>query len=168
MTEERYKKLHDYFEEHKGMAKALAFLCAGLTAAVYIFFIAMLFIFIVRGEYKTAYEVVLVCAVGFGGCTVLRRAINSPRPYDVYPYPPTISRNKKGCSFPSRHVFSIAIIAVSAMRLNTTCGIVMVFLTVILAATRVIGGVHFVKDVFAGAGIAYLWGIIGFSILSLI
>lgn len=168
MTEERYAKLHNYFEGHKGMAKALNFMCIGLTVAVYIFFITMLVIFIVRREYRVAYEVVLVCAVGFAGCTVLRKVIDSPRPYDLYPYPPTISRNKKGCSFPSRHVFSIAIIAVSAMRLNTTCGVVMVFLTIILAATRVIGGVHFVKDVFAGAGIAYLWGIIGFSILSLI
>lgn len=168
MTEERYAKLHIYFEEHKGMARALNILCAGLTALVYVFFISMLVVFVIRGEYKVAYEVVLVSAVGLLGCTVLRKIIDNPRPYDVYPYPPTIPRNKKGCSFPSRHVFSIAIIAVSAMRLNTTCGIVLVILTVILAATRVIGGVHFVKDVFAGAGVAFLWGIIGFSILSLI
>jgi len=168
MTEERYEKLHLFFSEHKGLAKALNILCGSLTLAVYVFFLAMIIIFIVRGEYKTAYEVVLVCAVGFIGCTVLRKVINTPRPYDIYPYPPTINRTKKGCSFPSRHVFSIAIIAASAMRLNPMCGVVLICLTVLLAATRVIGGVHFVKDVFAGAGIAFLWAIIGFSILSMI
>ena len=168
MTEERYAKLHKYFTEHKGMAKALNYVCGGLTLAVYVFFITMLVVLVVNKQYKLAYEIVLVCAVGFCACTVLRKVIDTPRPYDLYPYPPTIKRNKKGCSFPSRHVFSIAIIATCAMRLNPICGIILIALTVLLAATRVIGGVHFVKDVFAGAGLAFLWGIIGFSILSLI
>lgn len=168
MTEERYAKLHQYFSTHKGMTKALNIVCGGLTLAVYVFFVALLVILVVKKEYKMAYEIVLVCSVGLVGCTVLRKVINNPRPYDLYPYPPTIKRNKKGCSFPSRHVFSIAIIAVAAMRFNSVCGIVLVGLTVILAVTRVLGGVHFVKDVFAGAGLAFLWGIIGFTILSFV
>ena len=54
------------------------------------------------------------------------------------------------------------------MTVNVNLGIMLIIMTFFLGTTRVLGGVHFVKDVFAGAGLAFLWGIIGFSILSLI
>lgn len=168
MTEERYKKLHDYFAKHPNMAKAINLCCSILTAAVYVIFIGVLVFLLINKEYKKAYEIVLVSGVGFLACTILRNVINNPRPYDVYPYPPVIKRDKKGCSFPSRHVFSIAIIAVCAMTVNVNLGTMLIIMTFFLGTTRVLGGVHFVKDVFAGAGIAFLWGIIGFSVLAFV
>lgn len=56
---------------------------------------------------------------------------------------------KKGESMPSRHVFSITIIAMCWLYIYQPIGIVLLILTIILAAVRVIAGVHFIRDVIA-------------------
>ena len=63
---------------------------------------------------------------------------------------------------PSRHVFSAFVIAMSALYICIPLGICMMLLAVIMAFERVICGVHFPKDVIAGAVIGIVSGIIGF------
>lgn len=168
MTEELYIIFHDYFEQHHSSRRLLQLLVGVMTSFVFCTFGMILFYLVASRQLRAAYEVVLVCAVGFAGCTVLRRFVNAKRPYEVYELAPTLNRDKKGDSFPSRHVFSITMIAIAAARVSHTLSALLVLMTIFLAVARVIGGVHFIKDVVFGAFLAVLWSWIGYWILYLI
>ena len=74
-------------------------------------------------------------------------------------------KETKGKSFPSRHVFSIAMIAMTFLRVSLPLAVLFFVLTALLAALRVLGGVHYVRDVAAGAAMGVLCGLLGFFIL---
>lgn len=93
---------------------------------------------------------------GFIIVTVVRAWINRPRPYEVFALPPVIPKDTKGHSWPSRHVFSAAVIGFTFLWIRPAVGIVGLILTAFLAWIRVVSGVHFISDVAAGAGIAAL------------
>ena len=82
-----------------------------------------------------------------------------------WPVKPLIPKDTKGNSFPSRHVFSIYIIAMAAWYVCPPLGVILCVAGVFLAAARVIGRVHFVKDVVAGALIAVGCGILSFWVI---
>jgi len=75
---------------------------------------------------------------------------------------PLVKRNKSGESFPSRHVLSVCIIAVSCFYINIWIGVLMSVIAVFIAVIRVLSGVHFIKDVVAGAFISYVIGGLAF------
>lgn len=107
----------------------------------------------------------LVCAIGFAACTVLRAKLNKPRPYELYDLDPLIIKNTKGKSFPSRHLFSATVIACAFFWLSPILGIIGFVAVAALALIRVVGGVHFPKDVIAGIALGMLCGIIGFWLI---
>ena len=63
------------------------------------------------------------------------------------------------------NLFSITIIAMCWLYIYQPVGIVLLILTIILAAVRVIAGVHFIRDVIAGIAVGILCGFIGLWIL---
>ena len=119
------------------------------------------------GAVGTLLRAVLVPGVSFALVTVLRKAINAPRPYEVFDASPIIPKDTRGNSFPSRHVFSIFVIA---MTFCACCplawvGPVMLVAGVLLAVIRVVSGVHFPRDVVVGALLGMLAGFMGLWIL---
>lgn len=118
----------------------------------------------INGVWRPLLAALLVPGVSFVLVTVVRRAINAPRPYEVFDAEPVIAKDTRGNSFPSRHTFSIFVIAV------TFCvwcplawaGPVMLAAGVVLAAIRVVSGVHFPRDVVAGAVLGIALGAFGF------
>ena len=90
-------------------------------------------------------------AVSFILLSVFRWVLNAPRPYEIFGADPVIKKDTKGKSFPSRHVFSMFVIAVTVLYFCPVPGIVLVAAGVLMAAARVAGGVHFPADVIAGA-----------------
>lgn len=96
-------------------------------------------------------RLVLIPGGGFILLSLVRRLLNAPRPYEQWPLDPLIAREKRGDSFPSRHVFSATVIAMAALWLDWHWGWPLLVLAVLLAAIRVIGGVHYPRDVVAGA-----------------
>ena len=91
--------------------------------------------------------------------------INAPRPYEKFDMPPVIEKDTKGKSFPSRHVFSVFIIAFTIFVSHTGAGIMIALIGVAIAIIRVVGGVHEPRDVIAGAIAGIVAGIVGFWIL---
>ena len=83
--------------------------------------------------------------------SVFRNLYNAKRPYELLEIQPLIHKDKKGKSFPSRHVFSVFVIAMTFLWLCPPAGVVFLVVGVLLALCRVIGGVHFPRDVIAGA-----------------
>jgi len=104
------------------------------------------------------WRVLVVPAASFVLVSLVRRGINAPRPYEALEIDPIIKKGTQGKSMPSRHVFSIFVIAMSFLWVLPWAGIVLLFLGALLAAARVIGGVHFPRDVLAGAAVGVLCG----------
>ena len=86
--------------------------------------------------------------------------INAPRPYELYDFYKERPRSKKGSSFPSRHVYSASVIATLLLFVYPIVGYVMLFFALLLAAIRVLVGIHFIRDVICaltlGVGAALL------------
>ncbi len=102
---------------------------------------------------------VLVPGISFGVVTLVRRRINAPRPYQVLDIAPILVKDTQGQSMPSRHVFSLFVIAMTYLWVQPVMGAALLLLSVVLAVLRVLGGVHFPRDVLVGAlcGIGSAW-----------
>ena len=111
------------------------------------------------------YESILVPGVSFVAVSVFRSICPARRPYEELAIQPLLVKETKGKSFPSRHVFSIAMIAMTFLRVSLPLAVLFFVLTALLAALRVLGGVHYVRDVAAGAAMGVLCGLLGFFIL---
>ena len=136
-----------------------------LTAITYVTYIVLVVSQLIMDQ-SIFLRVLIVPAIGFVGVTLFRKVFNAKRPYQLLDIDPLLSRRKEGQSFPSRHAFSIFMIAMAVGYVWLPGGIVFAVLGVLLACVRVIGGVHFPKDVICGAVVAVIWGIVGFSLMS--
>ena len=105
---------------------------------------------------------VFIPASGFVILSLLRKKINAPRPYEEWDIKPLLDRDSPGQSMPSRHVFSATIISMACLHTSLTMGMICLILSAFLGLVRVLGGVHFPKDVVVGYICALVWGVIFF------
>ena len=105
---------------------------------------------------------VFIPASGFVILSLLRKKINAPRPYEVWEIVPLLDRDSPGQSMPSRHVFSATIISMACLHASLTMGMICLTLSAFLGLVRVLGGVHFPKDVVVGYICALVWGVLFF------
>lgn len=101
-------------------------------------------------------------ASGFVILSFLRKKINSPRPYEKWDIKPLLDRDSPGQSMPSRHVFSATIISMACLHASLTMGMICLTLSAFLGLVRVLGGVHYPKDVVVGYICGLVWGVIFF------
>ena len=112
-----------------------------------------------------ALRICVAAAVPFAVVTVLRRLIDAPRPYELYSFYENAPKKKQGSSFPSRHVFSSFIIATLSYILSPWLMAAVALVGVALSVSRVLLGIHFVRDVVAGALIGITSGLIGLVLI---
>jgi len=105
---------------------------------------------------------VFIPASGFVILSLLRKKINAPRPYEEWDIKPLLDRDSPGQSMPSRHVFSASIISMACLHASLSVGIILLVLSVLLGLVRVLGGVHYPKDVLVGYACGLVWGVIFF------
>lgn len=103
--------------------------------------------------------------ISFLALSFFRKQTNAPRPYEALDIEPRIKKNTQGKSFPSRHVFSAFLIAMCWFAYLPIAGIILLVLATLVAIIRVIGGVHFPKDVVVGAVVGIACGFLGLPIL---
>ena len=108
-----------------------------------------------------------ILGVPFVTVSLLRRFINAPRPYELLDFYEEKPKNKSGRSFPSRHTHSVFSIATLLLFANPTLGAALLLFGIALAVSRVLLGIHFLRDVIAGAIIGILSSLIGVYIVSL-
>ncbi|NIB91376.1 phosphatase PAP2 family protein [Streptococcus pseudopneumoniae] len=101
-------------------------------------------------------------ASGFVILSFLRKKINASRPYEEWDIKPLLDRDSPGQSMPSRHVFSATIISMACLHASLTMGMICLTLSALLGLVRVLGGVHYPKDVVVGYICALVWGVIFF------
>jgi len=115
-----------------------------------------------EGLGKQIWMYFFVPASGFVILSLLRKKINAPRPYEEWDIKPLLDRDSSGQSMPSRHVFSATIISMACLHASLTMGMICLILSAILGLVRVLGGVHFPKDVVVGYICGLVWGVIFF------
>ena len=115
-----------------------------------------------QGLGKQVLIYVFIPASGFVILSFLRKKINAPRPYEEWDIKPLLDRDSPGQSMPSRHVFSATIISMACLHASLTMGMICLILSAFLGLVRVLGGVHFPKDVVVGYICALVWGVIFF------
>lgn len=106
----------------------------------------------------TLIKLLIFSAAPFVIVSIARRLINSKRPYEVYGFYESKPKEKAGRSFPSRHIFSAFLIATLMCIYSPILAAVLFMLGAILAASRVLLGIHFISDVVFGALIGILSG----------
>lgn len=114
--------------------------------------------------YNSIYEglsVLISAALPFFIVGFVRMLIDAPRPYELYSFYENKPKERSGRSFPSRHAYSILVIAVIAFAYSIALGVALILLGVALCVSRVLLGIHFIRDVLAGGAIGVLAGLIG-------
>lgn len=163
MTKEQYIKITDYFRQPGWKSTLMFFMCRfvpTLVANVY----GILCVLALLANPMLLIRFVGVPLVVFVVVTVVRSIINRPRPFEKLGFSPInfANKQKNGKSFPSRHSASAAVIAMACMSLLPWLGWVMVILALIVAASRVLSGMHYISDVAVGLAFGLIVGIIGF------
>ena len=115
-----------------------------------------------EGFGKQVLMYVFIPASGFVILSFLRKKINAPRPYEEWTIKPLLDRDSPGQSMPSRHVFSATIISIACLHASLSVGLILLVLSALLGLVRVLGGVHYPKDVLVGYICALVWGLIFF------
>lgn len=115
-----------------------------------------------EGLGKQIWLYVFVPASGFVILSLLRKKINASRPYEEWDIKPLLDRDSPGQSMPSRHVFSATIISMTCLHASLTVGFILLVLSALLGLVRVLGGVHYPKDVVVGYICGLAWGVIFF------
>ena len=180
MNEERYAKISNWFRDNEKRMKILKTTCAdgklqtkilnilykGLPTVTMVEY-AVLVIFEIfqgKGKMEEIIRVIIVPLITFGICTAARKVVNEKRPYEAMNITPLIKKDKKGQSFPSRHVLSATIIAMASMYVNVRLGIIMMLISVAIAVIRPVAGVHYIRDVIGGLVIGIVCGVMGFYV----
>ena len=167
MNAETYERISKPIRSHPNGMKIINVLNKLTTSSVYLAHPISLIILFINGD-KRFWNVLLVPAISFILLSFFRKAVNAPRPYELLDIDPIIKKNTKGNSFPSRHVFSVFVIAMSLYYVWPSIGIVLMLIGIIISVIRVIGGVHFPRDVIAGAIMGVGSSIIGWYVSSLL
>lgn len=109
-----------------------------------------------------------VAAAGFAAVSLFRKRFDAPRPYERCAIVPLIARDGAGKSFPSRHAFSAFAIATSWFAASVPVAIGLLVAAAMLAVCRILGGVHFPRDVIVGALVGSATGVLAAFLASLL
>ena len=134
-----------------------------MTVVIPIVYLTLLVItYLQQGLGKQVGIYLFIPASGFVILSFLRKKINAPRPYEEWDIKPLLDRDSPGQSMPSRHVFSATIISMACLHASLSVGVILLVLSALLGLERVLGGVHFPKDVVIGYICGLVWGLIFF------
>ena len=158
MKKETYVKCMDFIRSTPSgveIVNNLGKLFTFITAACYLFITAGC----IWGRLWQELIIYLaIPGISFVAVSIFRKCYNAKRPYEIYDFKPLIPKDTIGKSFPSRHVFSIFVIGTTLLCHYTFPGVLILYMGCLLAAIRVITGVHFPKDVIVGGLIGILCG----------
>lgn len=164
------KNYQEWYDHIAGKIKNKPFLLSLLRAfnrlmtvvMPIVYLILLVITYLQEGLGKQVWIYLFIPASGFVILSFLRKKINDPRPYEVWEIVPLLDRDSPGQSMPSRHVFSATIISMACLHASLAVGVILLLLSAILGLVRVLGGVHYPKDVLVGYACGLVWGVIFF------
>ena len=148
--EQRYEQWAAPLRGRPGVVRALNIVNRGIVIVFYVVYALLLGWACVSDPWRLV-PLVGVTAVGFVAVSFFRRRFNAPRPYECCAIAPLIARDCGGKSFTSRAKIAALAIAASWFVASVPVAVVLLVAAGVLAVCRVLGGVHFPRDVVAGA-----------------
>lgn len=159
MNRNKYEKITSFFKNNKAENTALRIVYKYLPMLIFILYpIGIVWVFFKQSE--IFFQFVLVPLGVFLMVTALRKLINEQRPYERYGIEPVFAKDTKGKSMPSRHTASAFIISMAMLRINPYWGIGFLAVSFVIMISRVLAGVHYIRDVFVGMTISIVIGYI--------
>lgn len=167
MKRELYTKIYNrqaaFFRARPAAKKALIAANFALTAGVFVAYVLLCAVRLI-GRPSPA-DFLRIVGVP-GGCllivSALRRIIDRKRPYEHPDIEPLLKKNKLGHSFPSRHVASAFVIGTVFFRYCPWAGALVLVAGLLLGYIRFAAGLHYPSDLFAGAALGALSGLLAF------
>ncbi len=159
MNRNKYEKITSFFKNNKAANTALKIIYKYLPLLIFILYpIGIVWVFFKQSE--IFFQFVLVPLSVFLMVTALRKLINEQRPYERYGIEPVFAKDTKGKSMPSRHTASAFIISMAMLRINLYLGIGFLAVSFVIMISRVLAGVHYIRDVIVGMAISIVIGYI--------
>lgn len=157
-----YEGLTAIFRKHPRLITALRLVTRVLTYLMYAVYPLFLLSLLLRFSWGNELALtVIIPGAAFVILSLVRKKLNRPRPYEVWNIQPLLVKDTKGQSMPSRHTFSASLISGCVWIYYPRLGALLLVLSMLLALCRVLGGVHFPRDVIVG----YLLGLVSASLL---
>lgn len=166
MKKDTYLKMTRPFRENAKLARSLHIINKIITYVMVALYMGLLAYYACNQDERLI-RAIIVPLDSFIIVTVFRYMLNRKRPYEHFDIPPVIQKDTAGKSFPSRHVFSAFIIAMTYLCWSPLvwAGTVLLVLAASMAVVRVISGVHYISDVAAGAICGITAGVLGYVIV---
>ena len=165
MTAQQYERWTRKIRESRYGVTALRLMVKGITFVTGGAYVLLLLSLLLGQKWELLYHSILVPGVSFAAVSVFRACNSAKRPYEELAIRPLLQKETKGKSFPSRHVFSIFIIAMTFLPVNQWLAGLFFVMGTLLAVLRVLGGVHYIRDVAAGAAMGICCGFIGYYLI---
>lgn len=164
ITEKNYKRIIQFFKERSFACNALKLCYRFLPLLLFIGYPALI-AYVFFSNPVDLFKIILVPLGVFLLVTILRKVINEQRPYEKYNTPSLFGKTTKGQSMPSRHTASAFIISLAVLYVNAPLGIAALTVSFLITLSRVLAGVHFIRDVVAAMLLSVTVGIIFFFLI---
>ena len=153
-----YQQLTAPFRSCPRIVKGMTYFNRGMTVFMpLVYGLVLIDAFLTEG-WKGLLASFFLPAIGFGLLSAIRKRLNQARPYEKWAIQPLLAKDTSGKSMPSRHVFSATVISMCLLYFFWLPGLICLLLSAGLALVRVIGGVHYPKDVVIGYLCGICWG----------
>ncbi|MBR1628209.1 MAG: phosphatase PAP2 family protein [Lachnospiraceae bacterium] len=160
MSEEFYVHLNQYMKTHERFLGLVRLAERCISAVVFISY-PLFLIWCFQYNPSDLPKTIGIPLAGFLGVSAARYFIGASRPYERYPIAALIPKNTVHKSFPSRHVFSVFMLAETYLYATTDAFALPFYAAgLVLAACRVLLGVHFISDVVVGMMVALFCGVL--------
>lgn len=130
-------------------------LCNKIVTNTYYVVYPFLLLYLFVKQSEKLLPTILIPLFSIVAITLLRKVLARPRPYEEYPINQILEKETQHNAMPSRHVFSATIIAMMCFTVSPILACILLVLAALEGYIRVIGGVHYPRDVIVG----YLLGI---------
>lgn len=130
-------------------------LCNKIVTNTYYIVYPFLLLYLFVKQSEKLLPTILIPLFSIVAITLLRKVLARPRPYEEYPIDQILEKETQHNAMPSRHVFSAAIIAMMCFTVSPILACILLVLAALEGYIRVVGGVHYPRDVIVG----YLLGV---------
>ena len=139
--------------------KKLLRLCNKIVTNIYYVVYPFLLLYLFVKQSEKLLPTILIPLFSIVAITLLRKVLARPRPYEEYPIDQILEKETQHNAMPSRHVFSASIIAMMCFSVSPILACILLVLAAIEGYIRVVGGVHYPRDVIVGYFLGVFFGL---------
>ena len=151
-----YILIYNFVHKHTFLHKPIIFLNNITPKIMMMLFYGCIPILAIRLD-KRVIPYTIIPLIGLLLITKFRNIINRPRPFDVL-YVTPLEEHSSGHSFPSLHCSSSFVITCALFYIHPTLGTIGLVVSIFVALSRLLSGVHYPADILGGIISGILFG----------